>query len=113
MDVAARRRVRRAQPHEGGGGGPACEHLGVVAVLVQKLRCLVHRRGAGVFECGGDHLRASFPSWDAPRESCICFPTRAWLPGMSACFIPTGDSAPQMTCMTPSLPAAGPPAPLS
>src|SRR5260370_25458956 len=96
----------------GDGLGPPRQHLGVLAVLVEKLRRLVDRGGACVFECGRDHLRASFPSWDMPRALSISFHSRSGLAGMSTCLIPKGARASQMALMTAALAAIVPASPI-
>src|SRR6202521_268268 len=99
VDVDERLGLRETQAHQGYQAVPARQHLGVVAVLVQQLGSLLDGGGAGVFECGRDHLCASFPWFEPACASWICFQTRSGLAGMSTCLMPNGDSASQTALM--------------
>src|SRR5690348_682017 len=102
VDVDERLRLRQAQSHERDQAVPACQHLGVLAELLEQLRRLIHGGGTGVFESGWNHLRAPL----------IIAQSLSGLAGMSTCLMPSGLSASQIALMTAALAAIVPASPM-
>src|ERR1700693_1242086 len=100
VDIDEGARLRQSHAHERDEAVATRQHLGILAVLVEKLYSLLDGGGTRVFECGWGHLRASFPLLDAPLASWICFQSRSGLAGISTCLMPRGASASHMALMT-------------